>query len=291
MPIISTATGLAPGTATAAGGGILGALGGPIGLIGGALLGGIFGHSANQMAAQQANANRAFQREIAHNAHQWEVQDLLKAGLNPMLSFRGSGAQASGGTGVPSFQNVGMAASSAASSALERQAILAGIAKTNAETMASAAQARETNTRADILGTYGMHQAGEQVGLTSAQSARTRQETENLVAQLPHIAAQIRNLDQKTEESYYETNRIITENRLANLDVNQKQQMMPMMVTILKNDMEKSGLSMAAWRNYGESQDTWWRKMMAWMGFSKEQQEWMVNQALLAPGIMKLPKR
>lgn len=40
------------------------------------------------------------QREAAQNAHQWEVEDLRKAGLNPILSAHGSGASA-GAASVP----------------------------------------------------------------------------------------------------------------------------------------------------------------------------------------------
>jgi len=56
----------------------------------GSLVSGIFGQSS-------ANRSIKFQREAAKNAHQWEVEDLRKAGLNPILSAGGSGARASGG--------------------------------------------------------------------------------------------------------------------------------------------------------------------------------------------------
>ena len=49
-------------------------------------------------ALQNAAVNHAYQKEFAQNAHQWEMQDLQKAGLNPALTATGgSGASASGG--------------------------------------------------------------------------------------------------------------------------------------------------------------------------------------------------
>lgn len=47
-------------------------------------------------ALQSAQVNNAYQKEFAKNAHQWEVEDLKNAGLNPVLSANG-GASASGG--------------------------------------------------------------------------------------------------------------------------------------------------------------------------------------------------
>ena len=59
-------------------------------IIGGALSG-LFGRSS-------AKKSISFQREMAKNAHQYEVADLRAAGLNPILSGTGgSGARASGG--------------------------------------------------------------------------------------------------------------------------------------------------------------------------------------------------
>lgn len=56
-------------------------------------------NSAKQSAKYSswlAQQNNEFQKEMAQNAHQWEIEDLKKAGLNPVLSAGGSGASAGG---------------------------------------------------------------------------------------------------------------------------------------------------------------------------------------------------
>ncbi len=45
---------------------------------------------ANQYALQQMRAQNALNKETMQNAHQWEVQDLQKAGLNPILAANGN---------------------------------------------------------------------------------------------------------------------------------------------------------------------------------------------------------
>lgn len=73
---------------------------------GGSLLGGMFGGSSSAKAAKQAAQLNIM---AAKNAHQWEVQDLRKAGLNPILSGTGgSGAHTAAApvADVPDWANI-----------------------------------------------------------------------------------------------------------------------------------------------------------------------------------------
>jgi hypothetical protein len=98
------------------------------GLLGGAL--GFLGQrSANKANSAQAARSMEFQREMAKNAHQYEVADLKKAGLNPLLSGTGGkGASASGGAQAK-IENE-------ANSAMTSRLLNAQINKLNAETSA-----------------------------------------------------------------------------------------------------------------------------------------------------------
>lgn len=67
----------------------------------GAIAGGIlnaFGQSmANRANSAEAEKDRAFQREVFQNRHQWETQDWQNAGFNRIMALNSSG-----GTGSPS---------------------------------------------------------------------------------------------------------------------------------------------------------------------------------------------
>lgn len=61
----------------------------------------ILGNANNQVSQSMANSQMNFQREMSGSAHQREVQDLQKAGLNPILSAQTSGSSTPSGAAAP----------------------------------------------------------------------------------------------------------------------------------------------------------------------------------------------
>lgn len=107
------------------------AIGGIAQGIGSAAGSAISARAAKQMQKKQIE----WERERAKTAHQWEVEDLKAAGLNPVLSAGGSGA-VTGGVSAPMPDTSGIAEgiSSAINSAMQ-------IKQTNADTALKKSQA------------------------------------------------------------------------------------------------------------------------------------------------------
>lgn len=71
-------------------------------------IGQVVGSAVSAYQANKAQKRQmAWERERATHAHQWEVQDLINAGLNPILSAGGSGA-VTGGVSAPTMDATGI---------------------------------------------------------------------------------------------------------------------------------------------------------------------------------------
>ncbi|QCS36101.1 minor capsid protein [Capybara microvirus Cap1_SP_124] len=92
---------------------------------------------ANRYALQQASVSNEYQKEFANNAHQWEVEDLKKAGLNPILSANTGGAD-TGGAGA-----MGTGYGSTNGNAMDLITTLSGAIKNGAESALNKAKTSE----------------------------------------------------------------------------------------------------------------------------------------------------
>lgn len=119
----------------------------------GAIAGGIgeyFGaSSANALQQSLFNQQIGFNREVMQNRHQWEVEDLKKAGLNPLLS-------ATTGTGTlsapnpPTTQKANFAQSAAQLATLSIQDKQAAAMLQSAEAAKISAETAKTKTDFDV---------------------------------------------------------------------------------------------------------------------------------------------
>ena len=83
-----------------------------------AIMQGVYNHIENSVAmnynSAEALANREWQEHMSSTAYQRAVEDMKKAGINPILAFANGGASTPGGSaGTISGANMGLASSSA----------------------------------------------------------------------------------------------------------------------------------------------------------------------------------
>lgn len=135
------------------------------------------------IGAGSARAQMAFQERMRATQHQTEVEDLKKAGLNPVLSAQGGAGTPTGAMYQPENPLKGFAANQTNSKLANAQ-----IEKTAAETENLRAQAEVT--RAQLM------DIDSRVGVNSAQRQKT-------LSELPVAGKTIENLDSmiKTAES------------------------------------------------------------------------------------------
>lgn len=156
---------------------ITGAIAGVASLIG--------GERANGANRDAANATNAMSMEQLRKAHQYEVEDLREAGLNPILSANGGGATP-GGLNTPSLSDT---VSPAVNSGLS-----------------SAIAIKSQNADLDLK--------KEQTALTATQERGQSATNSKIVDETMKTQAEERNIRQDTEAKKHQTDSIYLQNKM-----------------------------------------------------------------------------
>lgn len=131
-------------------------------------------HKAGEDAKRATEAQIAWERERATHAHQWEMEDLKKAGLNPILAAGGSGA-VTGGISAPmpdrsGYTQAGTAIMNAINSAYGAAKTNAEIGKTGAETQNLTQDTKNKIAQEELIKKQAINEALRS-GLITAQKA------------------------------------------------------------------------------------------------------------------------
>jgi len=169
-------------------------LGGVIG-IGSGLLGAKGAKDTNSAAQANSQAQMDFQERMSSTAHQREVKDLIKAGLNPILSANGGASSPSGAVApVINSTESGLNSARASSSiAMQKEQLAASIKLMDEQSKTSTSQA----------------------ALNAAQLFKTEAETEKVRVETGNSALAGREIAARTGAIGASTNQTIASTREA----------------------------------------------------------------------------
>lgn len=180
------------GLTGAGGSGVSGMIGSALGKFGLPLVGGLLGNKgqadANEANAALAQRQMDFQERMRNTSYQSAMEDMRKAGLNPILAYKQGGAAVPGGASAVMNNELSPAVSafdSMANSAVSRKSLAKGMHKMQSEIDL---QGHQINTQLD---TQANLQA--QNRLINAQVDRTKQEASSAkaIAEIDNAKARV----------------------------------------------------------------------------------------------------
>jgi len=117
-------------------------------------VGGIFGASAQRrFNAREAQKARDFQERMSSSAYQRSMADMRLAGLNPILAYQQGGSSTPSGAMAHGSPNLGEAFAKGGLMGAQLGQVLAGTAKTKAETKLIEANTPKAETAAEVWST------------------------------------------------------------------------------------------------------------------------------------------
>lgn len=164
----------------------------------GAAVGGVLN---NYFAGQRQDDAQDFSAKQFATRYQTTVQDMQKAGLNPMLAYSqgGGNAPTSSAASASGFESLGSTINQAKLTSAQVDNIEAQTRLANAQAAAAEATALP-QAQATLEKTLG------EVGLTASQNAKVQSETQNNIAQLNNIKSENERIMRASEMLYQQAN-------------------------------------------------------------------------------------
>lgn len=174
---------------------------------------------AFERSQQSADRQMAFQERMANSAYQRGMDDMKKAGLNPMLAFSQGGASAPSGSSASAqasqYQDVGAAALSNIGSLTESASnwgkFPTAISQMQAQTRQSTAQASQTEALTPAV-----------VNKTNSEAALNNSTAMVQAQQAKEIAARTNTYAPSIQKMAEEIKNLVRSGKLADIDVEQK---------------------------------------------------------------------